>query len=176
MDFFSKNKVMLWTIVFLVALNIFTVSVILFREFRPPHPFGEFPDRPRMNKGDRVMHFLADELELGVDQIRQLKKMRSNHFRQTKEINMEINRLKRELMDESFSKGPDSSKISTYSKEIGVLWSQMARLNYDHFHQVSTILDTTQLRKFKELVQRVIPMRGPPEDHMGRRGRKERRP
>lgn len=174
MDFFSKNKMMLWTIILLIVLNLFTVSVILFREFSPPFPFRDRPDRSMMKKGDRVMHFLTDQLQLRDDQMQELDQMRRKHFRQTRDINMEINGLKRELMSESFSKEPDSAKISAYSTEIGDLWGKMARLNFDHFRKVSTILDTTQLRKFKDIVKRGMPMPGPPDRSGERRGPKHR--
>ena len=84
MDFFSKHKFATITIVILVVLNLFTISIILIREFRGPFPtFNPTQDRAR---ADRVMHFLKNKLDLTKDQSKQFRQLRQDHFEEVQKI------------------------------------------------------------------------------------------
>ena len=169
MDFFSKHKFATITIVILVLLNLFTISIILIREFRGPFPtFNPTQDRAR---ADRVMHFLKNELDLTKDQSKQFRQLRHDHFEEVQKIQNEMHDLKKEIMDELFTDQPNEEKLEGLTQKIGQFESKREMLTFRHFLNMKSVCTIEQKEKFQFLLHDVLRRDQRPQrrQRMGRR-------
>jgi len=169
MDFFSRNKVLSVIIVILVVLNIFSVGLLLLERIPPPLSPLTSERQPMGRNMDRGRVFIENELQLSPEQRDKFSILRADHFPAVQDINSQINDLNHELMSESFSQSPDTAFINSITEEIELLWGQMAKLNFYHFRELYSILDSTQSEKFKTVMGEMLPMQGQPRERMGRR-------
>lgn len=170
MDFFSQHKFTTLTIILLVVLNLFTLSVILIREFRAPAP----PDFPGQDPGraDRVMHFLRNELDLSRDQVKHFIQLRRNHFEAVQQIETEMKDIKKKMMDELFTAQPDEKKLEALAQTIGQLESRRELITFRHFMELKGVCKEEQREKFEFLLQNVIQREQRLERRQQRLGRR----
>ena len=174
MDFFSKNKALTLTIIFLVVLNLISIGTILYKELRPEPPFMG-PMAPRMERErmpGRMDGFLGRELNLTPDQREKFSEFRQEHFEKMQALEQELNEKKKEMMELALSEEIDTQEVDMLAEEIGILYARISRINVDNFQLMTSILDTSQVTLFKKLVKEIMPMQGPPGDRQGRRGKR----
>lgn len=162
MDFFTKKRLVTWSIVILVLLNLMTLGTIWLQRFR--HPLPE-PPPSHESRPERVQHFLKKELGLTDKQSEQFKEFRDQHFAQSFAIRKDIHRLKKEITDELFTSTPDTEKVEKLANEIGAKESELEKLLFHHFQDLMSVCQPEQKEKFKALVHDLLRMIKPPEQH-----------
>lgn len=161
MDFFSKNKALTLTVILLVILNLVSIGTILFREFRPdPRPFDRMGDRMERMPG-RIGGFLERELRLSPEQIEKMQGYRVDHFEKMRALEMQVRSTKKQIMDMALQAGAAGEEIDSLASQIGDLNRQISLVNIEHFRLISSVLDSNQVRLFKELIGEAMPFRGP---------------
>lgn len=149
MDIFTKNKLTVFTIALLLVINLCTLMIIWYggREiFWPPRT-----ERPPENE-DRVVFFLKNELGLNHSQVLEYRRLRLQHLRQSREINDDIRRLKRELLDQLFSEHVDSQKVTLLIQSIGEKQKIVERITFDHFLEMKKLCGEGQQVKLRRLL------------------------
>jgi periplasmic protein CpxP/Spy len=171
MDFFSKHKFTTVTIIVLVILNLFTLSLILIREFRKPEP--PFIPTREAARPDRVMFFLQRELDLTEEQAKQFIQLRRDHFAEVQNILKDIQDIKKTMMDELFAGQPDEQKLEALAQQIGEMEGRREMLVNRHFMELKAVCRPEQREKLQHLLHRVIHREQRLErrhERMGRRG------
>jgi Spy/CpxP family protein refolding chaperone len=168
MNFLTKNRLAVISIIILVILNLFTLSALWFQRFGenhkpPPHHF-------EMNKQGNGEEFLENELELTEEQAKQFEELRLKHFEKTKILMDEIHRYKKEITDELFSSTPDTNKVNLLSEEIGKNEAELERLSFSHFMKLKSVCQPEQKEKFERLFHVIfedVKPKGPPPPGSG---------
>ena len=166
MDYFTNKRFVIWTIIILVILNLFTLSAFWFtRIFNilPIQPIAmhEFHDINR-NQGDK---FMEKELNLSEEQKKKFEESREKHHNQSKALHEEIYVLKEQLIDELFSTEVDSSKIKTLSEEIGMKQTELEMQNNTHILELKSICNPDQQEKLSMLFNEMLK-RSRPDEHL----------
>ena len=162
MDYFTNKRFVIWTIVILVILNLFTISAFWFtRIFNIlpilPYAMHEIHDMNH-EQGDK---FLLIELNLSEEQKKIFEESRMRHFQLSKNLHEEIFGLKEQLINELFTKEIDSIKIKKFSEEIGLKQSELEMQNNAHILELKSICKPEQQEKlsllFNEMLKRFRP-------------------
>lgn len=153
MDYFSKNKIVIWVIAILALLNIFTLSTIWFMQYRGPSrvPFREEPGH--MRQGLRI---LEKELDLSADQIKVFDDIRQRHFEKMKVLQKEIFSLRQEIMDELNRTTPDTEQIRLLTIRIGEQETLKERYILKHFSEMKAACTPQQKEKFNRLLKKLM--------------------
>lgn len=162
MEFQKKNRIMIWTITVLLIMNIATLALLWFSQFKKPKPFPPLGNQESLMEG---VKFLERELNLSEIQIQQFIESRNKHAEKWREIQDKIHLLKTEILDEVFKPYPDSVKIRMLSNEIG---QQQAEFEYDLFHHFSELnyyCRPEQQEKLKLFLNDIATMTRPPKPH-----------
>lgn len=148
MDILSKQKLTNILIIVLVILNIVSLSYIWYREAgRPPlHPLPLNPPG-RENVG----RFLDRELELSNAQKKEFDELRKEHFKTTKNFEDKINKLKKDILSESFKQNPDMQKIEVLSDSIGSVQKEYELFLSQHFQKLASVCKPEQREKLKNI-------------------------
>lgn len=162
MEFQKKNRIMIWTITVLLIMNIATLALLWFSQFKKPKPFPPPGTQESLMEG---VKFLEKELNLSEIQIQQFIESRNKHANQSKEIHDKIYRLKKEILDEVFKPVPDSLKIQRLRNEIGQQQSEFERYLFKHFLELKSYCRPEQQEKLKLFLNDIATMTRPPKPH-----------
>jgi hypothetical protein len=169
MDFFTNKRISFWTIVVLIVLNLFFLSIIWFNQIVKP---GKNSRRP-LRQSQKSLAILQEELNLSDAQIERYDLLRQDHHQKTQILIREIPRLKREMMDEVFKNNPDTLKVIKISKLIGEKQIEIERITFNHLLDLKELCGEKQAEKLHgllgEFFQRQMPMeRQRPPQHRDR--------
>ena len=163
MDVFAQKRYMAWTIVFLLILNVATLSLIWLKEIRKPPRPHEPPRRPEGG----VPRFLRDELKFSDAQVREYDELRSESEERTRVLRDEIRRLRRSLAEEVFREDPDTAKAAQVARMIGEKQAELENVTFMHFMDLRTLCGEEQRRKLHALIDEFFRRTRP--DRVGRR-------
>lgn len=152
MDWNNQSKFTKWFIIILIAVNIITITmmwIFLTRERKVP-PF-EGINNPRGSIG-----IMQKELNLSNDQISDFEKLRIENFDKSKELMAKIDDLKQKLSVELVEENKDTVKINFITNEIGLLFSDMEKLRFNHFEKLIALCTPEQKEKLEPILQNII--------------------
>jgi len=158
MDFFTNKRISLWTIVLLIVLNLFFLSIIWYNQITKP---GKIPRRPP-RQSQKSLAILQKELNLSDAQIERYDLLRRDHHQKTQILIREIPRLKREMMDEIFKNNPDTLKVINISKLIGEKQTEIERITFYHLLDLKELCGEKQIDKLHGLLNEFFRKNSPP--------------
>jgi protein CpxP len=172
MDLFTKNRWAFISIVILVILNIFTLTLLWFFHFRQPNRVPPPFDR----RAARVERFLERELKLSPKQAEEFSKLRRQHFEASIAVMNEIRQLKEKMMNEVFSQAPDSTTVKNLANQIGDKEAEREWLLYKHFRELRNVCTPEQRVKLEKIFQKIFErmQQGYPAEMPGHPGRRPR--
>lgn len=150
MDIFAQNKLLIKGIVIVVALNICTVSIFLWKEFH--HGPLLFPDNKDYHE---VSGILQRELNLTPEQVEQFKSIRSDFFEREKTITRNIRDERDSMNIMMFNASTDTAIVKGLAREVSDNIYQIELLRIAQAQQLKAICTTEQQRKFEKLVKEI---------------------
>ncbi len=168
MEYNSRYRLGLWTIIVLVVLNIGSIGLLWYErtDQRPEQPL----------RGDRPTpeDFLAREVGMDDEQVATFRELRKEHFRETDPIKAEIHRLGRQMMGELFATTPDTARVRQLSLELGEKQAEFELGVYRHFEDVKSICQPDQQEQLKGLILDALRSKFPPPMEDGPRGERRK--
>lgn len=162
MDFQKKNRLMIWTIAILLIMNIATLALLWFSQFKRPKPF---PPPGTQESSIEGVRFLEKELNLTEKQIQQFIDSRNRHATKSKEIHEKIYQLTKQILDEVFIPNPDSVKIQKLNNKIGKQQTEFERYLFKHILELKSYCNPEQQEKLKLFFYDVASMARPLKPH-----------
>lgn len=154
MNYFSKNKWVGIALLFLVLLNLGTLTALwVMRDNRPAPP---------ANAGSGVVDFIVRELGFDSVQKKQLTLLREEHQQKIKQIrrkNRDAKHVFFELLKDSSLSEEALNKAAVASAEFD---AETDKLTFLHFKEIRKICTPEQLQKFDLVIQDVLRMIAPP--------------
>ena len=149
MAFLSNIKLLWITIGILIVLNLVTVGALWVTRNHRPYPRNEKNDRHKRE------FYLRDKLHLNAGQLQQYKAIRSQ---QKKEMYVQIDSLRmlRERLMCQMKKRDLNDSSRLLIDKIGMVQSDIEKLNYEHFREILSICDSTQKMVFIETMRKAF--------------------
>ncbi len=145
MDYFTKNRMLVWCVGVLVLLNVVTLG--LFWLGRPPLGPPEGPGGRQA--GQRIME---EQLQLSDEQARQFEQIRAEHFQRTIPLADEIHEIRLALLDEVFAADPNETTIQDLTARIGQRQCQFERQLFHHFQELRNVCTEQQAPELRHLL------------------------
>jgi len=144
MNYFSKNKVIVWVLIFLVIL-LFTalISLILFYS-------GKSANVNQSLSGNTEKRFQR-ELLLSPDQEDKVEAILKEYRNATEPLSTKIRNNRVQLLDELANSNPDSNLINNYLEAISNLQKQMQRASVKQYMSLKEICTPIQCQKLSSL-------------------------
>jgi len=152
MDWKKQNKFTTWSIIFLVVVNIITISTmwLLLTKERGPQPFDQLK-RPQGS-----MELMQKELNLSKEQKENFEKARVASFEKSKKLLDKMNELKEKLSKELVNDNIDSTVVTSLVQEIGSTHAKLEKLRFDHFKELLSLCSKEQKEKFKPILEKLV--------------------
>ncbi len=152
MDIFSQNKFLIRTVLFLVILNLGSITFFTVKGFRTNND-----DRfsPRNEQKRELSEILKKELNLSDIQIAKFEQIRMQNATRKSKLKEIINQDKDLLSSEMFNKNADDKKVLALAKKIGDNEYQIELSKINQSKQLKAICTPEQLEKFDDLIQEI---------------------
>lgn len=175
MNYFSNKKIYVWALVTLVLLNIFSLSALFIQHKRTAN-FMMMKNRPneRTPRFDKIEHFMKKEIGFSDAQVDSFKVKRKAHSEAMQQLNMEIHKRKKQLMDGTFDETIDEVETQNLIREIGGLQTQIEEISQKQLLEMSRLCKPDQKEKFKHLMKEAMSKHGSKFTDQDHRSRKEK--
>lgn len=144
MESLQKNRLLFWTLLFLVVVNLSALATyFLFPQKPAIVACSEGPMRPGC-----ALHM---ELDLTEEQIGQVDNINAGYQEVSRPVSEKIKELRAAILDELASDNPDTSAIQRISAEISTLQSQLHNENIKHYLDLKKVCTPEQARLLSNL-------------------------
>ncbi|MBN2349389.1 MAG: periplasmic heavy metal sensor [Bacteroidales bacterium] len=170
MNYFTKKRLIILGIVLLVVLNLSSLATILYH-----NRVGKVA--VTLNQDDEILynnlnHFLQKELSLTDEQFLSVENLRREHFIRTKEIIVQLNDKRDEMLVEFRKEKPNHRKLNNLAGEIGNLHRDLKIEAIDHFLNLKKLCTPEQQEKLNILFEKIQRF----EDRKGKSGHHRKGP
>lgn len=150
MNFFTKTKLLLATIVILSTIIIAILGTIGFHYFRNSNRVHE---KPMVNQQPGM--FMAKQLKLSPDQIKEFDSLRDKFHENLNTLESDIKSTSKNIMEEIISENTNRDKLDSLAKRFGDLQTQQKTITISHLLEVKGKLDQEQRTNFSKFLKRM---------------------
>lgn len=150
MDVFKQNRYLQWTIVFLIVLNLATLTVLWLGRPKQPAPGrGAFP----AEQGEqRIKQLLKDQLGFDDAQVERYLQLRQEHREQVERLNEEIRELKRQMFDQVLAEQAPKAISDSLLNLVLAKQAELERVTFKHFLALKDLCGPGQKEKLRLLM------------------------
>lgn len=151
MDIFSQKKFFIRIIIFLVLLNLLSISLFVWKSVCHNEPLLY----PKNEDYKNVSGILKKELNLDEKQASKLDEIRERYFLKEIDIKKSIKNYKDEMNEKMFNKNSDELAIKILAKQIADKEYQMELLRFEQAKEMKSICTDEQKNKIENLVKEI---------------------
>lgn len=168
MNYFTKKRLIVLLITFLLIINVAAISTIIFhRYFIPAHVL-------QGNKFENPVGYMRKTLNLDSKQEKVFRVLNSDYRKKSAET-LEMLKMKRvEMLEELSLPEPNIDKLDEIADEIGVLHADLKKLTIKNFLKMKDNCTVEQQQKFKRMYRRMLMGKGHEMDSMDRKFKNSR--
>ncbi len=161
MDWIDQNRLKTGLIIFLLALNVITVSIIWMQTSKSRASAASEQQDRRPSESATVM---KSALNLTDEQTARFTEMLADYREQTKTDNDRLVTLKSRLADSLFTRSLDTAMVSTTAKEVGETQARIEKSRFWYFREFLAICTPAQQEKLKPILLELFGRRPPSEE------------
>lgn len=130
MNYFGTKKILIWSLVILLAINISAIGTIVYfiysgrQIFHREHVMKDPP------------HFLRERLKMDEDQGKWLTDHHMKFREETRVIVEQLKQKRQEMHTEMMQEEPDQQKLDSLIDEYGRLHANLKKETIDHFMEI----------------------------------------
>lgn len=153
MNFFSKNRIIFWVLIFLVVINISALVsfLVLFSQ--------NTSQGKRQGQRNQRMAF-RNELSLTKAQSGQVDAILAGYKNETEPIASDIKDLRARLLDELSSEKPDTAAVNQYIDKISAYQVLMHKASVNQYLALKRICNPDQCRRLSSLYNELYGCQG----------------
>ncbi len=145
MNYFTKNRILIWIVIAAFAINISAIATILYRVNKRKCRIEN------VNCLHKPHEFLKKELNLTSEQEKRFMEVKKASREEAKPIVMKMREQRKELMQVLFEKTTDTLKIQQITGEIQQLQGLLLQHTITHYLELKKILKDDQQGKLNLL-------------------------
>jgi len=150
----ENNRFLKIVIVFLLLVNIGTLTFLWVTKMPPPPP-------PHHGGGNKVFEFLVKELQLTDSQQKQYATLRDEHHAAMEATNKHNMELRHQLFDGLHTASTDTMMVHRLTDSIAANQQKLEMITFNHFRQVRAMCSAEQQKKFDEVIDEALRMMNP---------------
>ena len=137
MNYFTKKRMAIWVIIFLLITNIATLATICYHRWN-------FKNRMMNNPHHKIEAFIKNELNLNAKQTEDYRKIKEEFRKERTTLSEKIQQNHAAMFDQYSIANPDTAKLNIIAKENGEFFKKMSQMSIKHFFNLRNICDEKQ--------------------------------
>lgn len=150
----NSNRMIIWAIVVLAVLNITTILTIIYHrhESRPEIDMQGSGTFGGENSSVRFSgRWFRDELGLSVEQMNRFREFNPAFRQHVRDINLQLNDLRRLMLDEMSSPVSDSARLNSLADSVGYLHADLKKQTYRYYMNFKDMCNMEQKEKLDNM-------------------------
>ena len=150
----NRTRMMIWAIALLAVMNITTILTIIYHrhETRP----GINMPVSDITGGDNASvrfsgRWFRDELDLSAEQMNRFREFNPAFRQHVRDINLQLNNLRKLMMNEMSSPLSDSARLNVLSDSVGFLHAELKKYTYRYYMNFKDICNKEQKEKLDNM-------------------------
>ena len=152
----NKYRILIWIIVILVATNLSTVGSFYYHRMMEVKISETKQEDQKAIPGEQRTRFFRDELNLDADQINQFREINRTFNRTARTIEMNLARLREDLITELGTQNPDSTRLNRMAIEVGNNHRELKQVTTTFYLDMKKICTAEQQAKLLEVFQSML--------------------
>jgi len=155
MSWINKERIYIWIIVGLLAVNISTIATISYHAYfkNSSSPVEveqiDIPD-------DHLGRFFRDELNLNMEQHRKFRAYRQEFHNQATSLTSEMQDVRSRIIRELAAEESDSAALYQMAGEIGDMHKELKCLTYEYYLEMKSICTPEQKKKLFQIFNSML--------------------
>lgn len=152
----TKNRILIWIIVILVATNLSTIGSFYYHRTMEIKIAETKLEEPKTIPGEQRTRFFRDQLNLNAEQLNQFRDINRTFNRTARGIEMNLAQLREDLIKELGSQNPDSTRLSQMAIEVGDNHRELKHVTTAFYLSMRKICTEEQQAKLHEIFQSML--------------------
>ncbi|MBW8330803.1 MAG: periplasmic heavy metal sensor [Prolixibacteraceae bacterium] len=152
----NKCRILIWIIVILVATNLSTIGSFYYHRITELKSAQVKQDEQTNIPGEQRTRFFRDELNLDTAQIDQFREINRTFNRTARGIEMNLSKLRIDMIKELGSQNPDSTQLAQIALEIGENHRELKQVTSTFYLNMKKICTEEQQAKLHEIFQSML--------------------
>lgn len=146
MNYFNKNKILIWIIIILLAINVSTVVTIAYHFYNHDNIGMKRMLHKKQIRipNKRFGRFMHRELNLSKSQNEKMRKFLNNYRHNAMKITEEMREKRNEIFEELSKDIPDTMKLYKNAEDIGNLHKQLKYQTIKHYLNMKSVCNKQQ--------------------------------
>jgi Spy/CpxP family protein refolding chaperone len=153
--FFSRYKLLIWVVVFLMVLNISAIGTILFHKYRQYKIVTRPPAGMRYHAPGPGI-YLKEELNLTNEQYARFNEARMNYQKTASDINLQLNKKKGEYLTELMTNSPDRLVLQASCDSIGSMHARLMSQTGKYYDEIRKLCNDEQVNKLNTFFMKAM--------------------
>lgn len=150
---------MVWAIVILAVLNLSTLVTIVYHQVQSRREEASAGQLPVVVESDAAKYsgrYFRDQLNLSPQQMNNFREFNPVFRRQAREINLELGRMRNDMLREMAAGNPDTVRLGELSDSIGMLHSTLKKITFRYYLDMKRICNHDQQAKLEQMFGEVF--------------------
>ncbi|MBE9469583.1 MAG: periplasmic heavy metal sensor [Bacteroidetes bacterium] len=151
MDYFNKNKILIWLIIILLAINVSTVATIGYHFYTRGRVERINNRRHVRIPNKRFGRFMFKELDLNRSQRGKFQEFQDEYHHNAMNITKEMMEKRNEIFEELSKENPDTLKLYEMAGDIGIYHKNLKKQTIRHYVKMKKNCDKQQQKKLLKI-------------------------
>ena len=152
----TTYRTLIWVIVILVATNLSMGITFLFHKQQDWKAAKQAQETAIEVPTEQRTKFFREQLNLTPEQVNQFRELNRNYNRSARDITMQLDDLRAEMVDEMANTEPNQQLLDTITMNIGALHTQLKKNTIDYYMGMKAVCDDNQKIKLNEIFKSML--------------------
>jgi hypothetical protein len=152
----NKYRILIWTIVILLATNISMGFSFLYHKIQDKKMMEQTEETAIEVPAERRTRFFREKLNLRFEQMETFRQLNRNFNQNAWQINHNLEVLRIEMVKEMGKENPDQAKLASISRQIGELHTNLKNETIAYYLAMKSECDESQREKLNEIFMSVL--------------------
>jgi hypothetical protein len=152
----NKYRILIWTIVILLATNISMGFSFLYHKIQDKKMMEQTEETAIEVPAERRTRFFREKLNLRFEQMETFRQLNRNFNQNAWQINHNLEVLRIEMVKEMGKENPDQAKLASISRQIGELHTNLKNETIAYYLAMKSECDESQHEKLNEIFMSVL--------------------
>lgn len=151
-----KNRILIWLVVILAATNLSTIGSFYYHRIAETKNESMKQSDQTVIPGEQRTRFFREELNLSADQLDAFRNINRTFNRTARGIELELDELRKGLIDELGRSAPDTVWLDSIATRIGENHRELKKVTTTFYLDMKKICTPEQQTRLHEIFQSML--------------------
>lgn len=161
----KQQRILVWSAVVLLVLNITTLATIAFQAIQD----NTISKSEQLEKDEKAGdssekisgRYFRDKLAFTSEQMNSFSKINQRFRSEAVSIQVQLSDIRRNMLEEMSAEKSDTSKLNNLSEELGSLHARLKVISYQYYLDIKALCNSDQKIKLKEIFKTFFDTENP---------------